>query len=177
MKNVATVPYTVDFAARKIIVTSQFMEKAGIYNSDEYKTFMGIRKDLPDFTFEMAVEKKPSKNKGILSLDTMEAYIIRIHGEESNAVQEFRRVRENSKVEKAGRYSYMKKWFHEVYPEGYRMLCKIGAADERAKERKEKALLAVDNALTMNHAVSLSKDAAEHVMSIDTTSEASNAIN
>jgi len=110
--------YAVDFAARKIIATAAFMEKAGQYGSAEYNTVMSIRRDLPEFSFEVLPEKKQPKKKGCLNLDTMEAYIIRTCGQNSDEIKEFRKVREESKVKKSGRYSFMKKWFHAVYPEG-----------------------------------------------------------
>jgi len=61
--------YTVDFAARKIIASASFMEKAGQYGSEAYLTVMNLRRDLPDFTVEVLEEKKPAKKKGCLSLD------------------------------------------------------------------------------------------------------------
>ena len=154
MKNVAKNPYTVDFAARKIIATAEFMAKAGQYGSSEFNTIMNIRKDLPDFTIEVLPEKKASKKKGCLNLDTMEAYIIRTCGKDSAEIQEFAKVREESKVKKAARYSYMKKWFHEVYPEGYKLLCELTDAEVKKQQRMAAARNMVENIFTLREAVS-----------------------
>ena len=37
--------------------------------------------------------------------------------------------------------------FHAVYPEGYRLLSGIGDAEEKARQRKEQAQKAVEDAL------------------------------
>ena len=58
---VAAKSYTVDFTARKIIATAEFMANAGQYGSEEYNTVMNLRKDLPDFTIEVQEEKKEKK--------------------------------------------------------------------------------------------------------------------
>ena len=159
--------YTVDFAARKIIATAEFMQKAGQYGSDEYNTIMGIRKDLPDFTIEVLAGKKPNKKKGCLNLDTMEAYIIRTCGKDSAAMKEFNKVREESKAKKSGRYSYMKKWFHEVYPEGYKLLCELTDADVKKQKRKDTASKLVENIFTLRDAVSKENSGATEKASAD----------
>ena len=152
MKN--SVNYTVDFAAHKIIATSAFMKKAGQYNSDEYTIIMNLRKDLPDFVLEVKEDKKSNKKKGCLSLDTMEAYILRTFKENGAEIQEFRKIREESKVKKAGRYSFMKQWFHAVYPEGYKLLCELDDEELKKQERREKAYKSVENAFAMRDAAS-----------------------
>ena len=152
---VAANSYTVDFAAHKIIATSEFMANAGQYGSSEYTTIMNLRKDLPDFTIEVLAEKKSNKKKGCLNLDTMEAYILRTcGGEESDAINEFRKVREESKVHKSGRYSFMKKWFHAVYPEGYKLLCELSDTELKKQERKDKAHKLVENVFALRDAKS-----------------------
>lgn len=151
---VAANSYTVDFAAHKIIATSEFMAKAGQYGSAEYTTIMNLRKDLPDFKIEVLADKKPNKKKGCLNLDTMEAYIIRTFGEDSAEIQEFRKVREEAKVKKTRHYSYMKQWFHAVYPEGYKLLCELDDGEVKKQERRENARKAVETAVAMRNAVS-----------------------
>lgn len=153
MKNLKN-SYTVDFTNSKIIATASFMEKAGQYGSDEYRTIMSLRKDLPTFDIEVLKEKKPSMKKGSLNLDTMEAYILHTCGESSLEIMEFRKICETSKVEKAGRYSYMKKWFHEVYPEGYKLLCELKDLDAKKQIRQETAKKIVENYFTMRDVVS-----------------------
>ena len=84
----------------------------------------------------------------------MEAYIIRICGDKSDEIKEFYKVREESKVEKSGRYSYMKKWFHEVYPEGYKLLSDLTDKDLKMQQRKDVAHKLVENVFTIRNAVS-----------------------
>lgn len=167
MKNANAAAYTVNFAARKIVATADFMQKAGQYGSAEYNTVMSIRRDLPEFSFEVLPEKKPSKKKGCLNLDTMEAYIIRTCGESSDEIAEFRKVREESKVQKSGRYSFMKKWFHEVYPDGYKLLCELDDAEVKKQVRKDKAYKLVENAFVMRNAVSKENGGATEKSSAD----------
>ena len=151
---VAANSYTVDFAARKIIATAEFMAKAGQYGSAEYTTIMNLRKDLPDFTIEVLADKKSSKKKGCLTLSTMEAYIIREYGEDSDEIREFEKVREASKAKKSARFSYMMKWFHAVYPDGYKLLCELDDGEAKKQERREKARQTVENAITLRDAAS-----------------------
>lgn len=153
-KNNTKATYTIDFTNSKIIATASFMEKAGQYGSQEYHTIMCLRKDLPEFEIELLEEKNSSKKKGCLNLDTMEAYIIRICGDKSDEIKEFYKVREESKVEKSGRYSYMKKWFHEVYPEGYKLLSDLTDKDLKMQQRKDVAHKLVENVFTIRNAVS-----------------------
>ena len=150
MKNVtkaAVNAYTVDFAARKIVITAAFAKSAGEYGSDAYNIMMGMRCDLPEFKIETLAEKKKSKEP-ILTLDIMEAYIIRTYGADSTEVNEFRTVLETSKAKKNKRYAYMKNWFHEVYPVGYNLLCGIDDGNEAELKRKEDALKVVDSIIT-----------------------------
>ena len=151
MKKIAT-PYTINFVANKIVATAAFMKKAGQYGSEEYTTIMNLRKELPNFTIEVMEEEKPNKKKGCLTLSTMEAYIIREFGENSDEIKEFNRVREASKEKKAGRYSYMMKWFHQVYPEGYKLLCEIDDGELKKQQRLEKARQTVENAFALRDA-------------------------
>ena len=164
---VAAKSYTVDFTARKIIATAEFMANAGQYGSEEYNTVMNLRKDLPDFTIEVQEGKKAKKKKGCLNLDTMEAYIVRTCGDDSDEIAEFHKVREESKVAKSGRYSFMKKWFHTVYPEGYKMLCELDDGQLKKQERLEKARKAVENAFTMRDAASKENNGATEKSSAD----------
>ena len=99
---------TVDFAARKIVVTAAFAKSAGEYGSDAYNIMMGLRRDLPEFKIETLAEKKKSKEP-VLTLDIMEAYIIRTYGAESDELKEFHTVLENSMVKKSKRYAAMQK--------------------------------------------------------------------
>jgi hypothetical protein len=159
VKTLADRPYIIDFAARKVFVSSVYMKEAGEFGSDAYNQIMTIKADLPDFPIEVIEEKKKAPKKGILTLETMEAYLIKQHGEDSQQVREFRMVREASKAHKAGRFSFMKKWFHAVYPEGYRLLSGIGDAEEKAKQRKEQAQKAVEDALRRVNYENLLRDA------------------
>jgi ferredoxin len=135
--------YTVDFTARKIVVTAAFAKNAGEYGSDAYNIMMGLRRDLPEFKIETLAEKKKSKEP-ILTLDIMEAYIVRTYGTDSAEVKEFHTVLETSKAKKNKRYAYMKNWFHEVYPVGYNLLRGIDSSNEAELKRKEDALKVVN---------------------------------
>ena len=157
-KTLADQPYIIDFVAHKVLVSSKYMKDAGEFGSDAFNKIMEIKSTLPDFTIE-TVEQKKDPKKGILTLETMEAYLIKQYGEDSQQIREFRMVREASKAHKAGRFSFMKKWFHAVYPEGYRLLSGIGGAEEKARQRKEQAQKAVEEALRLASYENLLRDA------------------
>ena len=159
VKALADRPYIIDFAAHKIFVSSDYMKQAGEFGSDAFNKIMAIKASLPDFSIEAIEEKKKNPKKGILTLETMEAYLAKKYGEDSTQVKEFRNVRETSKAHKAGRFSFMKKWFHAVYPEGYRLLSGIGDAEEKAKKRKEQAQKAVEEVLRRASNEDLLRDA------------------
>lgn len=177
MKNSAMVslndrPYMIDFTARKVFLSTAFASSAGTFGSPEFDEMMSIRAKLPDFGFETLVEKKKAKKKGILSLETMEAYLLKKYTEDSKEVKEFRIVREHSKVQKAGRFSYMKQWFHEVHPEGYRLLCELVDTDAKAQRRKDEATRKVQEAMQRaDNAVVLSNVKAQN----NTAEEAENS--
>ncbi len=160
MKTITTTPnrtYTVDFTARKIVITAAFAKSAGEYGSDAFNIMMGLRRDLPEFKIEMLAEKKKSKEP-ILTLDIMEAYIVRTYGLDAAEVKEFHTVLETSKAKKNKRYAYMKNWFHEVYPVGYNLLRGIDGSNEAELKRKEDALKVVNDIFAVRDADEMLKN-------------------
>lgn len=46
----------------------------------------------------------------------------------------------------------MMKWFHQVYPDGYKLLCEIDDGELKKQQRLEKARQAVENAFALRDA-------------------------
>lgn len=144
--------YTIDYAAKKIMSSTRFIKLASIYDSPEYRTLKNLRTDLPNFEIEVVEEKKKKAKSDGLTLDYMEAFIENEHGIDSKELKEFQKVREDSKVKGSGRYSFMKKWFHEVYPEGYALVCKVTSKEIKRKESMENARKVLNTALALSQA-------------------------
>ena len=141
MKNLTTAPsnlYSIDFTNNKIVISKEFIRRASVYNSKEYNLMMSFKRELPEFEIEL-LSKKRDNSSPHLSFDVMEAYITKTFGAESDHLKEFYNILEYSKLKKSGRYSFMKNWFHEVYPAGYNLLCQIKDNSEIIKQNKENA--------------------------------------
>ena len=110
--------YKIDYTENTIIVTKNFLKRAGVIGSEEYTELVKVRKDFPDFEIvQREINKKEGKKTyGKLTYKVMEQFIM--NAEEKNEVAsvlaEFKRVQQLSKV-KSGPYAYVKTWFLKRY--------------------------------------------------------------
>lgn len=139
MKN--TRNYTINFAAKEIIVTKKFNKAAGVYGSAEYVIMTGLMKDFPEFTITVReIDKKENKvSYEGLTIYKMQAVVEFVADKESSELfQKQIKVYEGEK----GKYATIKKLFLNSYKEAYQNLSveEMADVDSLAKEIKAKAL-------------------------------------
>lgn len=112
----------IDFVNCQIVMDRTFAMRCQNTNSEEYAHLQRVRQDYPSFSVvRKTIKKNPNKEsyKG-LSFDFMEDYIL-THGPEDTreaVFQEFEEMRLISQCHsKAFRYSVIKHWFLDKYPE------------------------------------------------------------
>lgn len=110
--------YRIDYTENTIVVTKNFLKRAGVIGSEEYTELVKVRKDFPDFEIvQREINKKEGKKTyGKLSYKVMEEFIKSTEekDEVTSVLSEFRRVQQLSKV-KSGPYAYVKTWFLKRY--------------------------------------------------------------
>jgi hypothetical protein len=112
--------YEINHIEGKVILTKQFAKSASILNTPEYMTLLELRRNHPDYTFELREIKKKEGKKSYrnLTYEHMEAYIITRDGKDSEAHKEFKQVKKLSQVQ-AGPYAYVKSWFLKKYKDEF----------------------------------------------------------
>ena len=127
----------VNYAERKIVLSSAFAKKAFIPNTDEYRQLQAVRNDYPDFvlkTRQFKTNTKQERYRG-LTYDFMRDYI-RTHEDEPKPVlAALEEMIGNSKCHSLGkRYPTIKKWFLETYP----AVAEFGMDEEQLATWREK---------------------------------------
>lgn len=127
----------VNYAERKIVLSSAFAKKAFIPNTDEYRQLQAVRNDYPDFvlkTRQFKTNTKQERYRG-LTYDFMREYI-RTHEDEPKPVlAALEEMIGNSKCHSLGkRYPTIKKWFLETYP----AVAEFGMDEEQLAKWREK---------------------------------------
>lgn len=112
--------YEINHIEGKVILTKQFAKSASILNTPEYMTLLELRRNHPDYTFELREisKKEGKKSYRNLTYEHMEAYIITRDGKDSEAHKEFKQVKKLSQVQ-AGPYAYVKSWFLKKYKDEF----------------------------------------------------------
>ena len=87
--------YEVNHIEGKVILTKQFAKSASILNTPEYMTLLELRRNHPDYTFELREIRKKEGKKSYrnLTYEHMEDYIITREGKDSEAHKEFEKVK------------------------------------------------------------------------------------
>lgn len=113
--------YEIDHINAKVILTKQFAKAASILNTPEYLTLLELRRNHPDYTFELREIRKKEGKKSYrnLTYERMEDYIITREGKGSDAHKEFEQVKKLSQIQ-AGSYGYVKKWFLNKYEDEFK---------------------------------------------------------
>lgn len=116
MKNTTT-NYTINAAAKEIIITKKFEKAANIIGSNEYKALVTLMRDFPEFDIKVREikKKKDKKTYSGLTIAEMKRFIGSRTEEE---VFLFEKVVEIAKHKK-GSYAITKKWFLNKYREEY----------------------------------------------------------
>ena len=112
--------YEINHIEGKVILTKQFAKSASILNTPEYMTLLELRRNHPDYTFELREIRKKEGKKSYrnLTYEHMEAYIITRDGKDSEAHKDFEQVKKLSQVQ-AGPYAYVKSWFLKKYKDEF----------------------------------------------------------
>jgi len=113
--------YEINHFQAKIILTKQFAKAASTLNTPEYMTLLELRRNHPDYTFELREIRKKEGKKSYrnLTYERMEDYIITREGKDSEAHKEFKKIKALSQVQ-AGPYAYVKSWFLKKYEDEFK---------------------------------------------------------
>ena len=111
--------YSVNHVARSIILTRNFAKAASIPDTDEYRIFLDLRRDTPDYdVIQRTIAKKEGKRKSP-TYKQMKKYITCV--ENSNFYMErFEAIRKEAAT-KNGSYARVLKWFRQTFPNFYVM--------------------------------------------------------
>ena len=109
--------YDIDIFERKIYFGAQFIKKAKIYNSAEYRIYLGLIRDMPDFEIVIREQKESKTRMSVkgLTREFMERHIRTIHGENSAEHKEFKNQLAYSEGQ-LNPFMYLRGWFLETYP-------------------------------------------------------------
>ena len=108
--------YHIDHINAKVILSKKFAKSASILNTPEYLTLLELRRNHPDYTFELREisKKEGKKSYRNLTYERMEDYIINREGKDSDVHKEYVKVKMLAQVQ-AGPYAYVKSWFLKKY--------------------------------------------------------------
>lgn len=106
--------YFIDHINKEIKVTNNFMKKAGVLNTEEYKVFKLLREDNPSYEIKLKEETSNKKAYKTLTIDKMRAFITLKDGAESETMKTFETVYTEAKV-RGNAYPRVKSWFLSKY--------------------------------------------------------------
>lgn len=115
--------YEVNHVEGTVVMSKNFIKAAGVYGSPEYKILMGLKADLPEYTFSKKEIKKNAAKTTYKNLKyaNMEKFIIEFENiteaekETHPMLKAFNKVKNLSDAQPAP-YAYVKSWFLENYP-------------------------------------------------------------
>lgn len=111
--------YSVNHMTRSIILTHKFAKAASIPGTDEYKIFLSLRRDNPEYeVLQRTIAKKEGKRKPP-SYKQMIKYITCVENSDFYMAR-FEAVREEA-ASKNGSYARILKWFRQTFPNFYSM--------------------------------------------------------
>ena len=111
--------YSVNHVTRNIILTREFAKKASIPGTDEYRTFLTLRRDNPEYeVIQRTIAKKEGKRKPP-SYKQMMKYITCVENSDFYMAR-FEAMREEA-ASKNGSYARVLKWFRQTFPNFYVM--------------------------------------------------------
>jgi len=106
--------YFVDHINKEIKVTNNFMKKAGVLNTEEYKVFKLLREDNPGYEIKLMAAVSNKKAYKTLTIEKMRAFITFKDGAESETMKTFETVYTEAKV-RGNAYPRVKSWFLSNY--------------------------------------------------------------
>jgi len=106
--------YFIDHINKEIKVTNNFMKKAGVLNTEEYRIFKLLREDNPGYEIKLMAVASNKKAYKTLTLDKMREFITLKDGAESETMKTFETVYIEAKV-RGNAYPRVKSWFLSKY--------------------------------------------------------------
>jgi len=109
--------YDIDHVNRILYFGKKFMKLAKQYGTQEYNTFLGLIRDMPNYKIVIRETKKSEtrmSTKG-LTREFMELHIRTMKGEGSDEYTKFKNQLAYSEGQ-INPYMYLRKWFLENYP-------------------------------------------------------------
>lgn len=103
---------------RTIIISKAFEKKASKYGSDEYNELTNAQKENKGFRVVVKATSKPSSPTDKLTIADIERYIKYHEGEESQAMKDFKAMRNgkaNGETAYNSNYFEIKEWFMVKY--------------------------------------------------------------
>ena len=110
----------VNYAERKIVLSSAFAKKAFTHGTDEYRQLQAVRNDYPDFALKMRKFKTNTAQERYrgLTYDFMREHIRTHEADPKPVLAELEDMIGISKCHSIGkRYPTIKAWFLERYPQ------------------------------------------------------------
>ena len=149
--------YDIDHVNRTLYFGKKFMKLANQYGTQEYNTFLGLIRDMPNYKIVIRETKKSEtrmSTKG-LTREFMELHIRTMKGEGSEEYKEFKNQLAYSEGQ-INPYMYLRKWFLENYPnwdgkqeqrEEAKQRLQVVTPEDRAKAAEKEAEAAVAEAM------------------------------
>ena len=106
--------YFIDHINKEIKVTNNFMKKAGVLNTEEYRIFKLLREDNPGYEIKLMTVASNKKAYKTLTIDKMHEFITLKDGAESETMKTFETVYTEAKV-RGNAYPRVKSWFLSKY--------------------------------------------------------------
>lgn len=125
--------YDIDHVNRTLYFGKKFMKLAKQYGTQEYNTFLGLIRDMPNYKIVIREPKKSEtrmSTKG-LTREFMELHIRTMKGEGSKEYEDFKHQLAYSEGQ-INPYMYLRKWFLENYPNW------DGKQEQRDEARKQR---------------------------------------
>ena len=109
--------YDIDFSNHTIFFGKKFMKLAKQYGTQEYNTFLGLIRDMPDFKIVVREPKKSETRMSVkgLTREFMERNIRMTYGAESPEYAEFKHQL-NFAEGQINPFMYLRGWFLDNYP-------------------------------------------------------------
>ena len=130
--------YDIDHVNRILYFGKKFMKLAKQYGTQEYNTFLGLIRDMPNYKIVIRETKKSEtrmSTKG-LTREFMERHIRTMKGENSEEYKTFQKQLAYS-AGQINPYMYLRKWFLETYPDwDGKEEQRIAARKKREEEKK-----------------------------------------
>ena len=110
--------YDIDLENRTLYFGKKFMKLAKQYGTQEYNTFLGLIRDMPDFKIVIREQKKSETRMSVkgLTREFMERNIRTTYGAESPEYAEFKHQLQFSNGQ-INPFMYLRGWFIETYPD------------------------------------------------------------